>query len=169
MNKQIAYWQIVGFIFTSIMGTFLHFLFDLSGGSTWASLISATNESIWEHMKLLFYPMVFFTVVEYFSWGKEYPAFGTVKLLGALLGLILIPVIYYTYTGITGVNVDWFNIAIFFLVAGIVFYGETKLLTKPLSFTLPSPLVAAGFILIALAFTICTFSPPDIPLFQPPK
>ena len=52
MRKSISHWQIVGFLFTSIFGTFLHFLFDLSGQSVIAALFSAVNESIWEHMKL---------------------------------------------------------------------------------------------------------------------
>ena len=169
MNKQVPHWQIAGFIFTAILGTFLHFLFDLTGGSTAASLISATNESIWEHMKLLFYPMFFFALVEYFFWGKNIPGFWTVKLAGMLLGLLLIPVIYYTYTGITGVNVDWLNIAIFFLAAGAAFYLETKLFQKSLPFTLPNAVAFGIFCLIAVTFTVFTFYPPGIPLFQSPR
>lgn len=65
MKKAIANWQIAGFIFTVILGTFLHFLFNLTKGSVIAALFSAVNESIWEHMKLLYYPMVVFALVEY--------------------------------------------------------------------------------------------------------
>ena len=64
MKKSISYRQMMGFLFTSVLGTFLHFLFDLTGGSLPAALVSAVNESIWEHMKLLFYPMVLFALVE---------------------------------------------------------------------------------------------------------
>lgn len=169
MKKQIPYWQAVGFIFTAIVGTFLHFLYDLTGGSTAASLISATNESIWEHIKLLFYPMLIFALVEYFFWGKKIPGFWTVKLLGILLGLWLIPVIYYTYTGITGVNVDWLNIAIFFLAAGAAFYLETKLLQRPLPFHLPGLISFGILVVLCLVFTLFTFYPPDIPLFRDPQ
>ena len=99
MKVSIPVWQMGGFVFTGILGTFLHFLFDLAGGSLWAGLFSAVNESIWEHMKLLFYPMVLFALVEYGFWGKETPGFWKVKLPGILVGLTLIPVIYYSYTG----------------------------------------------------------------------
>ena len=44
------------------MGTLLHFLFDWTGGNAVVALFSAVNESIWEHLKLLFYPMVLFAV-----------------------------------------------------------------------------------------------------------
>ena len=41
MNKNIPFWQVGGFLFASILGTFLHFLFDLTGGSAVAAVFSA--------------------------------------------------------------------------------------------------------------------------------
>ena len=114
LKKSIPYWQVGGFLFTAVVGTFLHFLFDLTGGSMIAALFSAVNESIWEHLKLLFYPMVAFAVAEYVFWGKDAGSFWCIKLIGVGIGLVLIPVLYYTYTGILGVSVDWLNITIFF-------------------------------------------------------
>ena len=40
MKKTIPFWQMMGFLVTSVLGTFLHFLFDLTGGSVFAALIS---------------------------------------------------------------------------------------------------------------------------------
>ena len=53
MKKSVPYWRVGGFIFTAVVGTLLHFLFDWTGGSVAAALFSAVNESIWEHLKLL--------------------------------------------------------------------------------------------------------------------
>lgn len=169
MKQSIGTWQSIGFIFTGILGTFLHFLFDLTGGSIGAALVSAVNESIWEHTKLLFYPMALFAFLEYSRWGKDIPHFWCVKLRGILLGLILIPVLYYSYTGIFGIHVDWFNIAIFFIAAGIVYWRETQLLRQeaPRAY---QPMIALGILgLIAVVFTMLTFFPPRIPLFQDPR
>lgn len=168
MKQSLPYRQAVGFIFTGILGTFLHFLFDLTGGSILAALFSAVNESIFEHMKLLFHPMALFAALQYFRWGTEYKSFWCVKLLGILTGLLLIPVLYYTYTGILGVNADWFNITIFFLAAGAAYYLETKLFQK--CFPCPIPQKAAIAVLagIALLFAALTFFPPQIPFFQDP-
>ena len=58
MKKHIAYWQMTGFIFTGVVGTLLHFFFDWTGKNVIVALFSAVNESIWEHLKLLFYPTV---------------------------------------------------------------------------------------------------------------
>jgi hypothetical protein len=165
MKKSIAYWQTAGFIFTAMVGTLLHFLYDWTGGKIAAALFSALNESIWEHLKLLFYPMVIFTIIEYFFWGKEVSNFWCVKVAGSLLGLVLIPVLYYTYTGALGIEADWFNITIFFLVAGAVFWLETKLFQKKFCRGgIWWPVLA----LLAVAFIVLTFVPPRIPLFRDP-
>ena len=168
MKETIPYRQAVGFIFTGILGTFLHFLFDLTGGSILAALFSAVNESIFEHTKLLFYPMVIFAALQYFRWGKEYKSFWCVKLLGILTGLLLIPVLYYAYTGILGINADWFNITIFFLAAGAAYYLEARLLQQGVSCPLPPKAAIAVLVGISLLFTVLTFFPPQVPFFQDP-
>lgn len=168
MKKSIPFWQMVGFIFTGILGTLLHFLFDWTGGSVVAALVSAVNESIWEHMKLLYYPMLLFALMEYRAWGRAVEQFWCVKLMGLLLGLGLIPVIYYTYTGLLGVEADWFNIAIFFLAAAAAFWLETKLFQRDFACPLGPVLSFALIVLIAVLFTVLTFSPPRIPFFRDP-
>jgi hypothetical protein len=40
-------------------------LFDLSGQSVIAAIFSAVNESIWEHMKLIYCPMLLFALIEF--------------------------------------------------------------------------------------------------------
>ena len=169
MIKSVPYWQVGGFLFAGIAGTLLHFLFDWTGGSAVAALFSAVNESVWEHMKLLYYPMVIFAAIEYFAWGKEMENFWCMKLLGLLLGLSLIPVLYYTYTGLLGVNADWFNIAIFFISAAVAFYVETKLFQRGFSCALGRKASVAIIVLLGVLFVVFTFLPPHIPFFQDPQ
>ena len=168
MKHSIPRWQLAGFVFTGILGTFLHFLFDLSGENAVAALFSAVNESIWEHMKLLFYPMVVFALMEYGFWGKEKTGFWCVKLKGIMLGLVLIPVLYYTYTGILGTSADWFNVTIFFLAAAVAYWWETKLFTQEKPYPVPDWAAIGGILLLALVFSVLTFLPPQIPFFEDP-
>lgn len=168
MERSVPTWQMAGLVFTSILGTFLHFLFDLTDGSIGMALFSAVNESIWEHMKLLFYPMLLFAVLEYFSWGREMPQFWWIKLMGIGFGLLLIPLLYYSYTGVLGMEADWFNITIFFLVAGAAYWLETVLFAKMQAVSLPSWVAVAVLAAISVLFTVLTFLPPYIPLFQDP-
>lgn len=168
MRRSIPHWQIGGFIFSSVLGTFLHFLFDLTGQSVFAAPFSAVNESIWEHLKLLYFPMLLFALWEYVRWGRQEKGFWQVKLLGIFFGLVLIPALYYTYTGIWGVNADWLNISIFFMAAAAVYYLETKLFARPrhrqLSNWIPITLIAV----IGILFVVLTFLPLHIPFFRDP-
>ncbi len=166
-KRNFSLWQFVGFSVVSLLGTLLHFLFDFSGQKTWASLFSGVNESTWEHMKLLFFPMFFFAVIEsfFFSDRKD---FWCIKLRGTLLGLFLIPTIFYTYQGVWGKNVDWFNILIFFLSTAIVFLYETKEFEKEKDKACKPRLSIFVFCFIAFLFVIFTFYPPEIGLFLDP-
>lgn len=168
MSKSVPGWQVAGFLFTSIFGTFLHFLFELSGQQILAALFSAVNESIWEHMKLLFYPMVLFALVESRYLGKAVSAFWCIKLSGILLGLTLIPVLYYTYTGISGVSLSVLNIAIFFLAAGVAYWVETVLFLRDVSCRISPRAVFCLLLLIGAVFVLFTFFPPQIPFFEDP-
>lgn len=168
MGKSIPGWQVAGFLFTSVLGTLLHFLFDFSGQQVLAALFSAVNESIWEHMKLIFYPMVLFAFLESRYIGKTTGAFWCIKLTGILLGLALIPVLYYTYTGIFGVSLSVLNIAIFFLAAGVAYWVETVLFLRDVSCRISPRAVFCLLLLIGAVFVLFTFFPPQIPFFEDP-
>lgn len=168
MNRSIPAWQIGGFLFVAVLGTLLHFLFDWSGGSIGAALLSAVNESIWEHMKLIYVPMLAFAWIEYSVFGKTVSSFWCIKLAGFLTALLLIPVIYYVYTGIGGISVSWFNVTIFFLAAGIAMYRETRLFQRGRTCTMPGQLALGLILLIGILFIFLTFLPPRIPLFLDP-
>lgn len=159
--------QLIGFVFTGLLGTFLHFLFDLTGGSAAAGLVSAVNESIWEHMKLIFYPMLLFAALDYAFGGRDGEGFWCIKLRGILLALVLIPVLYYSYTGILGRSADWFNVTIFFLAAGAAFGAENRLFRSG-GCRLPAWAALLLLAVLAALFTVFTFRPPHIPLFQDP-
>ena len=101
MEKSIPARQMAGFLTTSILGTFLHFLFELTGENAAVALFSAVNESIWEHMKLIYYPMLLVALVQYRRFGKETDDFWCIKLRGILLALILILLIGGLFTVFT--------------------------------------------------------------------
>ncbi len=167
MKKSLSFWQFAGFVFTGVLGTLLHFLYDWTDIG-FVALFSAVNESIWEHMKILFFPMLIFAVFESRYFAKDYENFWCAKLIGILVGLIVIPVMYYTYTGALGVSADWFNIIIFFIAAAVAYIIETRLMKRDKNFC-KSPIVAIIVLcIIAVVFAIFSFAPPVIPLFEDP-
>ena len=125
MKRSVGLWQLMGFAVTSLAGTLLHFLYDWFGEALWIAPFSSVNESTWEHMKLLFWPMFIFAVVQSFFF-RDRKDFWCVKLRGILLGITLIPVLFYTYNGAIGKSPDWLNIAIFFISAAISYIYETR-------------------------------------------
>lgn len=167
MRKSIGLWQLMGFAVTSLGGTLLHFLYDWLGGSPLIAPFSGVNESTWEHMKLLFWPMLFFAVVQSFFF-KDRKDFWCVKLRGILLGLILIPVIFYTYNGVIGTSPDWINIAIFFISAAIAYIYETRLFKSNKITCLSTKAAVSLLCLIALLFIAFTFYPPTLGIFEDP-
>ena len=167
MKRSIGLWQLMGFSVTSLAGTILHFLYEWLGESIWIAPLSGVNESTWEHMKLLFWPMFIFAIVQSFFF-RDRKDFWWVKLCGTLLGLVLIPVLFYTYNGVIGKSPDWLNIAIFFISGAVAYIVETKLFrTQERHCSSPkAAIVALAF--IALLFVIFTFFTPEIGIFKDP-
>ncbi len=167
-KNGIGPWQVVGFGFTSLVGTLLHFLYDLTGENVVAALFSGVNESTWEHMKLLFFPLFAFAVIESFFVGRDYDNFWCVKLRGTLLGLVLIPVLFYTLNGALGKTPDFVNIAIFFASAAATYLCETKRFAKGSSPCRYKKWAIVAFCAIAAAFWVFTFKTPELPIFRDP-
>ena len=126
MKRSIGLWQFFGFGITSLGGTILHFLYDWLGEASWIAPFSGVNESTWEHMKLLFWPMLFYAIAQRFLF-REREDFWCIKLRGILLGLAVIPILFYTYNGVIGRSPDWINITIFFISAAAAYIYETRL------------------------------------------
>ena len=167
MRKNLYVWQLAGLTFTAVLGTILHFLYDWTD-SRFLAAFSAVNESTWEHMKLLFFPMFLFAFLEYFFSNADYESFWQIKLRGILLGLLLIPTLFYTLNGVFGKVPDWVNILTFFIAAGVAYYYETKLFQREPAFLLSTPFSLLILFIIAGLFILFTFFPPHIPLFQDP-
>ncbi len=167
MKKDIKPWQLSGFAVTSALGTLLHFLYDLTGESLWAAPFSGVNESTWEHMKLLFWPMLIFAIVQSFFF-KDAESFWHIKLRGILLGLVLIPVLFYTYNGAVGKSPDWLNIAIFFVSAGAAYLYEACLFNNKSTPIRRSKYSLPILCVIALLFVVFTFITPELGIFRDP-
>ena len=65
MDRTKLYF-IGGILFTAILGTLSHFFYDWTGQGALIGLISPVNESTWEHMKLVFFPLLL-------SSSRQYP------------------------------------------------------------------------------------------------
>ena len=167
MDTKKVPWQLLGFAVTSLGGTLLHFLYEWTGENILTAPISGVNESTWEHMKLIFFPMFFFALVQSFFF-KDNHHFWNIKLKSISTALLLIPLLFYGYNGIIAPSPDWLNISIFYISAAIAFIIESKVFKDGKSYPISS--VFSFFILsfIAVLFIVFTFFTPHINIFRDP-
>ena len=163
---------IFGWIFTLITGTLLHFVFEWSGNNKWVSLFAPINESTWEHLKLLFFPILVFLLFQILFLKRQnirVPNLMIATATSALSGMLFIVVSFYTYSGVLGYHVTWIDILIFALAVTFSYYQNYNLCNR---YSVPNftttILGVALLLIITLLFFWFTFSPPPIALFQPP-
>lgn len=162
--------QVVGFLLTSLLGTLLHFVFEWTGHRPPVGAISAVNESVWEHLKLIFFPMLVYGIAEYYLYGKRLSNFITVRFLSVLLGLLIVAAGYYTYTGILGYDVMPVNIILFELgLLAAYRFSYKNLKAGRYGSAGAKSWSLLGFAVLLILFVIFTYCPPRIDLFVDPQ
>lgn len=162
-------WQVIGFIFTVVLGSLWHFIYEWTGGSSLAGLFTPVNESTWEHLKIIFFPMLIYGIVEFILYGRFVRNFVPVLAVSMLIGMAAIVVLFYTYTGIVGESYLLVDIGTFIIGALLAYAFSCRTLDTDL-FT-SGPAVAVGWLLIAVMtalFILFTMNPPHINLFLDP-
>jgi len=164
----ILRYELFGMLFSSLLGGLLHFTFEFSGYNPIVGAFSAVNESVWEHLKLGFWPILLFTFIEYRGIKKQTNNFFLAKTAGAYAIILVIPVIFYSYTSITGESIFMIDILSFIIAVIIGQFLSYKILTYK---QLPKnskwvSLIALA--ILAILFVVFTFYPPHLPPFQDP-
>lgn len=159
MNK-LKVFTVIGILFTLIMGTLSHFTYEWSGNNPIVGLVSAVNESVWEHMKLIFFPMLFYSFFMSYQVKNQYPCISSAFNAGILLGTLLIPTVYYIYTGILGYNLLILDIGTFVISVLISFYAVYRLSISCRFKKIQVPLQLI-VLLFTISFMVFTYVHPD--------
>lgn len=152
------------FLLTAGVGTGLHFLYDLLP-SPITAVFAPVNESVWEHLKLLYWPMLLAGVL------LSGNAPDQKKLWSGVLGAILaMPVwlngIYYLLKSGFGLEALWIDLILYYgtLLAGFVFIGRIRKRQLP-RWALPALI---GFVSVfGVLLVYFTTFPPELPIFVP--
>ena len=106
MKRQhsILKFELFSIVFTLILGTLLHFTFEWSNQNLFVGSFSAVNESVWEHLKLIYFPMLITAVIGSFFFEGKQSNYLCIKTKAILLAMAFVVVFFYTYTGIIGTN-----------------------------------------------------------------
>jgi Family of unknown function (DUF6512) len=168
-RKSVLVYELIGMVFIIILGSVLHFTFEWSVNQPIVGVFSAVNESVWEHLKLTFWPALLFMLVDYVLLKKTANNFAFAKTIGVYLMVIIIPIVFYSYTAITGESIFVMDISTFIVAVIIGQLSSYKLLTyKKLSENLNRVSLIA-LVLLGLVFVLFTFYPPQLPIFRDPN
>lgn len=164
--KDLKRFCVIGFLVTTILGVISHFVYEWTGGNFLVGLFFPMNESTWEHMKLLFFPMFLFALVAGKKMERQYPCIYNAMFTGILVGLLLIPTLFYTYSGILGFFVDWVNIVVYILS---VLGAYMVVYRMALNCKNKNPMVLRIVMYVLLvAFMVFSVYPPKLGIFSAP-
>lgn len=167
MNKKII---LINIIIVSLVGTLSHFAYDKSMQNDFVGLFVPVNESIWEHLKLLFFPTFILSIIEFIICKDCRSGFFASRLLGVVAGMLLIVSAYYTITGVIGKNIDAVNITLFF-ISVITTFVLSYIIQKNgfIKHKYSNIIAFTVFVLISVIFGIFTNNPPGIGIFDDPE
>ena len=155
------------FILTAaFLGTLNHFLYFLSGQSAIIALFCPVNESVWEHLKLLYFPFLFVSVWEYLTLRPAVLQFFYCRYLGVLLGMLFTVSVFYTYSGILGRNFLVLDILLFYSSVIVSFAMSEYFIGRSRTSHETDPaFVISLWVITAFFFFVFTCFSPDLPLF----
>lgn len=165
--KSLKHYTIIGALFVLITGTFSHFIYEWTGENFFVGLFTPTNESTWEHMKLIFFPMLIYSFIMNIKFKENFKCVTSSLAFGNLLGTFLIPIIFYTYSGILGHNIFILDIMTFVVCVLIAFFAAYKL-TLSCVMQKYTYMLCILEVLTMLCFFIFTYCTPAIGLFTFP-
>lgn len=168
-RRHIKSAELISFIVASILGVVFHFLYDWTGQNRLIGFFVPVNESIWEHLKLVFYPIALVSVAEYYLAGIPSDNFLCIKVRSIWVGMLSTVTLFYTCTGVIGRIIDWLNIVIYFVAVGAGYcYSCRRLLgQKPVKNT--PALCIICFTIVAILLMLFTLYPPSIGIFTVPS
>ena len=98
----------------TLFGAFLHFLYEMSHHNKFVALFAAVNESTWEHIKIGMTPSLLFGFHNLYLYGLN----GNLIIgesLRLLTIILLIPILFYSYTALTKKAYLWLDIVCFYI------------------------------------------------------
>ena len=156
--------KIIGAIIIFLLCFPIHFLYEMLPNSLF-SIFFPVNESIWEHMKLIYTSFVLYGIIDYF-WLIKYNKINNFLFqlfFVPLIGIVLYLFIYVPIYNIIGENMI-FSISLLFLIIAIEQIISYFLL-KTENIKYQGIIGIIGIILVYIIFGYLTYRPIENYLF----
>ncbi len=169
-NTKLLWWELGCVFWICFAGSSLHFAYELSDYWTPMAVIAAVNESIWEHLKIYFWPGLLYTLIQY-TYTRH---IANNYWLGKGVALAVTPVVitfsYKAYTAwvVSGGHKTSVSIILLIMFIGVLI-GQLcsyRILTSPPVRWGKRRYVAGGYASLVFMFSAFTFFPPKLPLFE---
>ena len=167
--RAIFKWEVSGLLFIVLIGSLLHFCFGWSGRFAPLALFCAVNESVWEHLKLGFWPGLFFALFEYILWGNRINNFLIAKVLSLYIIPVAITVLFYSYTAVLGRHTLPLDILTFVLSVLLAQFISFRIMASEMDYSTLNKTALILIAMLTLAFSLFTYFPPKIELFLDPR
>jgi len=150
------------------IASLLHFLWDWTGQLLPVAVFAAVNESVWEHLKILSWPFLFWSFAQYYFLRPDPKRLLIARTVGVLAVIGLTISFFYIYSGILGEHIAWVDIsaaALWLLVGELV---SIRVLNSP-AYIEDYWLISAAVMTLIVVMLLCfTVSAPHIGLFRTP-
>lgn len=161
--------NIIAFIVISVLGTIGHFIYEWTGDNTLVGLFFPVNESVWEHLKLLFFPTVIYSIGEYLFSEEKPKNYLPATAIGLLCGMFLIVAIYYISEGVLGYDVEFINIASYYVAVLFMISKKNKIIKSGKYHSKTANIFFAVILgIFAILFPVFSFNPLSFGIFTPP-
>lgn len=164
-QKRILIAEIIGVFFVFGLAFVFHFMYGWSGYNSFVGIFAAHNESVFEHTKILFYPFIIYSIIEYFFLHISLKRFFISKAIPAISLIFMVIIFHYTYTGIIGYHIGWVDILLTFIYTVLASFISYRLLNSKSPLTKAFVPILIAFIVTMIGMLIFTLFPPKISLF----
>ena len=156
-------------IIFGIVASFSHFAYNLSGENLIVGLFNPVNESVWEHLKFMFFPFLVWWIAIYLIKNKKCEIPLNTWIVSAAVSLVLAPLsvilLFYSFSGALGIE----SLLIDILLVFIGYFTALWVGSHFLKYAEPNKgIVIISVMVIAvmfIAFIVFTVNPPQLPIF----
>jgi hypothetical protein len=164
MSKKVFLWEFIGLVGAFLLWSILHSSYKNTGLMS-LTLFSAVNESIWEHVKIVFFSLFALYVIETFFISRYCKNFWYGKMIGLLTVIVTTLLVFYV---LSSINLPFYVVDIIAGTIGLIVAQVTsyRILISEVNHSQYERIYMSLVILLIIPFFVFTFYPIKNDLFK---
>ncbi|MCT4687291.1 DUF6512 family protein [Vallitalea sp.] len=164
-HKKVIIAEIVSAIAIILVGSLFHFLYEWTE-CTLIGVFSPVNESEWEHIKIMFYPVILVSIIEYFFIRYVVNNFVFAKAVSALVFIGTTYLLIFLYEYIFGEGEMVLHVVTYIIGAFVGQLVSYIILKSPKGNNCKNLIGYYIFLFLFLIITLFTFRPLQCDFFR---